>query len=383
MFRVGTVTLFRAFGIPIKLDVSWLLVFGLVTWTLAAHVYPEELLPDVPLSTPALYALSATTAILFFGSILLHELGHAVIAMRNRLPIRGITLFVFGGVAELSREPDTPGSEFRMAIAGPAVSACLVALFLALAVLAPPAVLPAVPRAAAKFLAFVNLGLLTFNMVPGFPLDGGRVLRAALWHFTGSLRRATRIATQLGLGIAFLLIALGLIEAFAGRAVLPGLWLCIMGLFLKRAAEASYERVLVREGLEGLRAGDLLGPGDGALAVPPDLPLDRLVAEDVLRRRSDIYPVRGPDGRPLGVVFLGDVRKVPKERRASTRVADVIRRDRSLRVVGAESPALEALDALDGPASVVVVGPDGEFRGLLTRLDLVQAARLRAELAAD
>jgi Zn-dependent protease/CBS domain-containing protein len=382
VFGLPTVTLFRAFGIPIKLDASWLLVFGLVTWTLAAHVFPEDpALAGEDLAPAALYAVSAATAVLFFGSIVLHELGHAVVAIRNRLPIRGITLFVFGGVAELSREPETAGSEFRMAVAGPAVSAVLVGLFLGLGLGLPEGLLPAVPRAAARFLGFVNAGLVTFNLIPGFPLDGGRILRAAVWHFTGSLKRATRIATRLGLGLAYLLIALGAVEAIAGDAVIPGLWLAVMGLFLRQAAQASYDRVVIREGLEGLRTGDLLGTADAALAVAPDLPLDRLVAERLVRHRAGAYPVVAADGRPLGIVALGDIRSVPRERRPLTTVGEVMRRDAAVRWIAGTASAKDALEAMDGHPTVGVIGPDGSVRGLLTRRDIVEAARHRAELS--
>lgn len=383
---IRTFTLFRVLGIPIRLDLSWLAVFALVTWTLASRVFPAESgLGGAGLAGPWLVGLAALTALLLFGSVLLHELGHAVVARRSHLPIRGITLFLFGGVAELAREPDAPGQELKMAIAGPAVSAVLCGVFAGIAS-APASALSFVPRldavqAIARFLATVNAGLLVFNMIPGFPLDGGRVLRACLWWATGSLVRATRIATIAGSAVGLVLMLFGAFQAFSG-AVVPGLWLAFIGLFLGRAARSSYEHVRLKRALDGLRVRDVLR--EPAAAVLPGVLLERFVAEHVPRHRCEAYVVVDGFGRPVGVLDLGEIARLPRGRRATATVGEVMRPLDGAPILPLDASATGAFEAARPGGIAIVVepgeGPEGGFRGFVLAKDVVEAARLRARL---
>jgi Zn-dependent protease len=234
MFRTRW-DLFRLLGIPIRVSPSWLVILALLSWTLAEQF--RQQLPDTGRAT--LWLLGLGTALGFFVCIVLHELGHAVVARRLGMPINGITLFLFGGVAEMEEEPATPLREFLMAIAGPAVSAVLAVVFLSLAWLASVQGWAKSAQLVCQNLALINLGVLIFNLVPAFPLDGGRVLRSILWGASLSLRRATHWAALVGQGFAWFLIAVGVLEMFA-REVIPGMWLGLIGLFLNNAARSSY-----------------------------------------------------------------------------------------------------------------------------------------------
>jgi len=227
-----TVPLGRIGGIPIRLDYSWFAIFALVTWTLAAGYFPAEF-GDWPRAE--YWLVGAATAVLFFASVLAHELGHSLVAIGYRVPVRAITLFVFGGMAQIDAEPPRPAAEFWIAIAGPVVSFALAALFAAVL----PVVAASEPLTAlAKYLAYTNAILGLFNLIPGFPLDGGRVFRALVWGVTGDLRRATRIAATLGRVVAVALIALGVLRVAGGNAF-GGLWIAFLGWFLLSAASAQ------------------------------------------------------------------------------------------------------------------------------------------------
>ncbi len=224
-----TIPLGRIAGIPIGLDYSWFLIFALLTWMLATSYFPAEF----PRWTPSFnWVAGAGTSVLFFVSILLHELGHSAVALSYKVPVRSITLYAFGGIAEIDGEPPSAKAEFRIAIAGPAVSLALAALFLGLQAASRGIELP---YGVAKYLAFINLALAVFNLIPGYPLDGGRVLRAAVWAVTGNLRRATAIAAVVGRGFGFLFIFFGVLRVFAGELV-GGLWMAFIGWFLESAA---------------------------------------------------------------------------------------------------------------------------------------------------
>ncbi len=226
-------------GIPVGLDYSWFLIFALLTTLLANSYYPAEF-PDW---TPGVYwAMGAVTALLFFASVLLHELGHSLVALRHRIRVRSITLHIFGGIAEIADEPSSAAVEFFVAIAGPLTSFALAALFYMLQ----PAFSPVEPLLGlAEYLAYINLSLGLFNLVPGYPLDGGRVLRAVVWAITGNMRRATVVAANVGRGFAFLFIALGAWQVLSGNLG-GGLWIAFIGWFLNSEARAELLRTTGR-----------------------------------------------------------------------------------------------------------------------------------------
>jgi Zn-dependent protease len=244
--------LFRLLGIPVSVDVSWLLILALLTLSFAED-FPAMLhqyFPgDARAPAPAEYwVMGLITALAFFGCIVLHEFGHALVARSRGMPINGITLFLFGGVSELGDEPSSAGTEFLMAIAGPAVSAVLAVIFWVVAIFAYQLGWPHAVVIVLGYLATINLIVLIFNMVPAFPLDGGRVLRSILWGATGSVRRATRWASYAGQAFAWLLIFWGILQFF-GHNWVGGLWSALIGMFLNGAAKSGYQQVLVKQAL--------------------------------------------------------------------------------------------------------------------------------------
>ncbi|MBC7076736.1 MAG: site-2 protease family protein [Synergistales bacterium] len=269
----ANVRLGRILGIPVGLHTSWFLVFGLVTWSLAAGYFPVEY-PALPVV--AYWMLGAVTSLLFFASVLIHELGHSVVALRNQIPVHRITLFIFGGVAQISREPSDASTEFRVAIAGPLSSLGLAAGFAGLWRLD-----RAIPYLAAPsvWLMRINLLLAFFNLIPGFPLDGGRILRAVIWHFTGNFYRATQVAVFTGQLTAFGFIGLGVFTMLTGNWI-NGLWLAFIGWFLQNAAAASYAQTNVQQSLRDVTVAQAM-TRDCPL-VPTHISLQQLVEEHVL-----------------------------------------------------------------------------------------------------
>jgi Zn-dependent protease len=361
----------RIWGIPIGLHFSWFLIFGLVSWSLAVGYFPEEY-PG--LATPVYWILGAVTSILFFASVLVHELAHAFVALRNKLPVRAINLFIFGGVAELTQEPRSAGAEFRIAIAGPVASLGLAALFGGLYLLDQHIPLLAAPSI---WLARINLLLALFNMIPGFPLDGGRVLRAAIWWKTNNLRKATQAAGISGQVVAFGFIAVGLFIAFNG-SFFNGLWLIFIGWFLQNAAASSLAHTTIHEALRGITAAQAMQrefPRVSGLT-----PISQLVEENILKGGQRSFLV-DEDGNVQGMLTLSDIRTIPERKWRFTTIRQVMQPfDRVIKV----EPATELLAALQmmdqAKVSQLPVVDDNRVLGLLSRENIFNYLRLRNEL---
>jgi Zn-dependent protease/CBS domain-containing protein len=390
----------RVAGIDVYLDWSLLIIFTLVTVNLGAGVFPAWH-PDWSAATHWLTALGA--AVLFFASVLTHELSHALVGRTHGIEVPRITLFVFGGVAQMREEPRTWRAELWMAIVGPLTSFAIGAVCLALVVaMGAPLELDAddPTRVFAMLGPFetlllwlgpVNTMLAIFNLVPGFPLDGGRVLRAALWGATGDLRRATRWASRTGRFFAWLLIAAGVSMLFGltvpvfGSGAIGGLWLTLIGWFLNNAATTSYRQLVVRDALEGVPVAKLMLAD--VLTVAPDLSVEQLVDDYLLRSDQRAYPV--VDGQRLvGMVCLQDVRKVPRREWPAARVRNIM--TTKITTVGPSEPASEALSALSQQhVNQLPVVETGRLRGLIRREDLLRwlsiygDARRGEELAPD
>ncbi|MBN1164149.1 MAG: site-2 protease family protein, partial [Candidatus Krumholzibacteriota bacterium] len=242
-----SIRLFRLWGIPVELNISWVLILILVTWTFATNYFPQYY-PGV-FSPSRAWILSFFTALLLFVSILLHEFSHSLVAVRSGLPINKITLFMFGGVAQMSREVDNPSLEFRMAAAGPLMTLLLIIVMYALGILLGRVIFMA---ALLKTVASINAGIFLFNMFPGFPLDGGRILRAVLWRRQGSILRATRTASRIGIVFAYGLIIFGALNLIITQEGVGNLWMVLIGFFLRQAARTSYDSVLYRSLLKNL-----------------------------------------------------------------------------------------------------------------------------------
>jgi Zn-dependent protease/CBS domain-containing protein len=381
----------RLFGVNIYLDWSWLFIFLLVTWNLAAGVFPS-LHPEW--SPVTHWVTAAAASLLFFASVLAHELAHAVVAQARGLPVRSITLFIFGGVANIESEPGSPGTEFLIAIVGPLTSFALGVLFLALAyALSGGALLgaPSVTQALAQlgplptlllWLGPINIVLALFNLVPGFPLDGGRVLRSLLWAATGSLRRATRWAAAVGQAVAWVFIITGIAMIFGvevpffGTGLISGLWLAFIGWFLNSAAVESYRRVMVDDLLEGVPVARLMR--SEAPTVPPNLPINRLVDEYVLKTDERAFPVVDGD-RLVGLVCLEDVRKVPRESWDRTLTSQIMTPATDLTLTTPREDASQALHKL-GQRDVrqIPVVQDGHLVGMLRRRDVLRWLQLQS-----
>lgn len=363
--------LFQVMGIPIRIDLSWFLVAGLICWTLASGYFPF-VLPGY--GTAAYWIMGGVAAFLFFGSVLFHELSHSLVAIRRGLPVGGITLFVFGGVSEMDAEPPTPKAELLIAGAGPLSSFLLGALFFALGAALAAFGGPRPALVITQYLAFINVLLGAFNLVPGFPLDGGRLLRAGLWQWTRDLTKATRIASWVGKAFALALIGLGTLALFQGGTIL-GLWYVFIGLFLLQAADVSYKQVVFRRQLEGMRVQDVMTRH--VFTVPAGTSLETLLDDYVLRLRYGSYPVMH-NNRVLGMITLHQMREVPRERWATTPVeaAMVPIAGHQLHPADDLESALRALQQ-DGVNRLPVLDRD-HLVGLLSLTDISNALQVRA-----
>ncbi|MEX2580342.1 MAG: site-2 protease family protein [Verrucomicrobiales bacterium] len=367
-------TIGKPFGFPVRIDPSWLLIAALVAWSLAVGYFPREH-PD--LATGTYWLMGVIGMLGLFVSVLLHELGHALVARRFGLEMGSITLFIFGGVAEMTAEPKNPKTEFWVAVGGPLVTVVLMAIFWALTPLAFPPPVDGV----VGYLAFVNTVLLVFNMVPAFPLDGGRVLRAWLWHRTGSLRHGTRIASKIGSGFGLFLIVLGMLQLFAG-ALIAAIWSAILGLFLRGVAKASYQQVVVRRVLEGNPVRRFMTPNP--IAVSPGMKLSDFVEDYLYRHHHKLYPVM--EGDILrGMMGPREVRKVDKEEWPTVTVDRVML---ELSEDSCLSPDTDSVDALErmqrtGHSRMLVVEErEGrtQLLGVLTLKDLISFLSMKLEL---
>jgi Zn-dependent protease/CBS domain-containing protein len=361
--------LFNLLGIPIRVDASWLIILVLLTWTLI-NLF-RETATDLPAAGYWFMGLGAALA--FFACIVLHELGHALVARKVGIPIRGITLFLFGGVAEMESEPPSASSEFWMAVAGPAVSAALSVLFwLASSLVAAPVlVLPL------QYLAAINLAVLVFNLVPAFPLDGGRVLRSILWGALGNLRRATYWAALSGRGFAWVLIGFGIMHFFAGN-LFQGLWLGLIGLFLYNAAQGSYQQVLIRQALGGERVERFMNRKP--IVVAPNLDLRRWVDDYVYRYHRKMFPVAS-NGHVEGIIGTQALAQFPRQEWDQHTVAEAMRPDADLLSIAPDADALEALAKMQQTGSSrLLVTDHHHLLGIVSLKDLLRFLNLKLEL---
>jgi Zn-dependent protease/CBS domain-containing protein len=358
-------------GIPIRLHWSLLLVFALLSVSLATAYLPGS---EPELDTGSAWGLAIVASVLFFVSLLLHELGHSIVAMRAGLPVDSITLFIFGGIARIRDEAKSAETELRIAAAGPLVSLALAAVFglVWLIVRGSDAL-----AAAAFWLAIINLVLALFNLLPGFPLDGGRVLRALVWQYTGSQQRATQVALISGQFVAFGLMGIGALLALAGNFT-NGAWLIFIGWFLQNAAATEAQGSTMRNALEGATVGQAMGPREPVVA--SRMKLRQLVEEYVLTR-GERYFLVADDGNPRGIVTLKDVTAIDRDRWDWTSVADIMKPWGTLSRVTPDMPLLDAMRLMDEKqvAQLPVVEGDRPI-GLLTREEVIRFTRLRLEM---
>ncbi len=352
----------RLMGIPVSLDYSWFFIFFLLTWMLAVSYFPSEFKDW----TPVLYwTMGAVTSVLLFVSVLLHELGHSIVAIKYKIPVREITLLVFGGVSQISGEPRSAMAEFWIALAGPLVSVLLgIIFYLILPLTRGIEVLYSV----VKYLAYINIILAVFNLIPGFPLDGGRIFRAIVWGITHNMRKATVIAGNVGRIIAFLFIYLGVMEIFSGR-VANGLWIIFIAWFLESAARAQIQQQLLRSILVLHKVSEAMNRNYAIIEAETNI--EELMKYHVIGtgRRSAIVV---ENGKPVGLITLHHVQKIPEEKWETTRVAEImLPLDQSVQLQSNDDlwKALEKMD-YEG-VNQLPVFEDDQLVGVLSRENLI------------
>lgn len=387
-FKVGSL-----FGINIYIDWSWILIFLLVTWNLAGAVFPS-LHPDW--GTGLNIALGIAASLLFFLSILAHELAHSLVAKARGLPVRRITLFFFGGVSNIEREPPSPKTEFLMAIVGPLTSILLGIVFLWLGrqningmntgLENPEQLLRGLDPLSTMLLWLgpINILIGLFNLVPGFPLDGGRILRSAFWAMMDDFRKATRWSTIIGQGFGWLMILAGIAMIFGatipllGTGIGNGIWFAFIGWFLVNAAAQSYQQVLIEDMLEDVPVTRLMR--ETAPAVSPNMPLSAFVYDHVMRGDERAFPVMDGE-RLLGVVYVENLREVDRSHWDTTTVKEVMTPEKELEVV---TPREDAMDAFQKLARKemrqIPVVQNGELVGMLRRRDILRWLQVHSEM---
>lgn len=354
--QTGSLRIASIMGIPIRVHFSWLIIFGLITWSLSTFYFPKAA-PELPVTS---YWISgAIAALLLFLSVAFHELSHSFVALRYKLSIISITLFIFGGVAQMKGEPQDPKAEFRIAIAGPLSSFFLSLIFSITYLLSESHVL----RALFSYLARLNLILGVFNLIPGFPMDGGRVLRAFLWRKTDNFFYATRIASGWGQRIALFFIVFGIFSIFFG--IPGGLWFMLIGWFLYTAAQASYQQVSLQETLSGIKVKDIMVRD--IIFVPKDLTIDEVVNNYFLRYGYGGFPVI-ENGRFLGFITLKEIKDVQRERWNDVKVSEIYVPHNKRWEVSENDDAMKALELMinEDKGRLVVTERDAVI-GLITR----------------
>lgn len=357
-----TIKLFKVGGIPIGLDPSWFLIFALITWSLAASYFPSEF---KHWTSTQYWLVAAFTSILFFASVLLHELGHSLVALRYKHPVNHITLYIFGGISEIASEVRNALEEFIIAFAGPLTSFLLAAIFYLLSLIF-RTVIPV--YAAVKYLALINATLAVFNLIPGFPLDGGRVFRSIVWAATKNLRRATEIAGVLGRIIALIFILLGVWLIFRGNWT-NGLWIAFIGWFLENAASSQVQQQRMHDLLAGHTVDQVMS--QGCVTTSADSTLKELVDEYILDRgQRCLIVARGE--QPAGLLTLHNIRQVPRDRWAATRASEVMTPIDDVKRVSPDQGLAEALEQMgtDGVNQLPVM-KEGQIEGMLSREDIV------------
>jgi len=367
--------LFRLFGFQVNLDVSWLLIALLITWTLAAGLFPESY-PG--LSREMYWWMGIAGAAGIFFSIVFHEFSHSLVARHYGLNIRGITLFIFGGIAEMEKEPSTPKSEFLMAIAGPMASFLLAFIFQQLHLLATANEWSVFIIGVTYYLAYLNTILAIFNLVPAFPLDGGRMLRAALWAWKKDLRSATRIASQIGSGFGLVMMALGILWVLQG-VFIAGMWWFLIGVFLRVTAAASFKQVLLQEVLQDQPIRRFMT--SEPLTVTPSVSIDQLVQDYIYRHHFKMFPVV-ENSHLLGCITTREVKQVPQDQWSGRTVGELTVPCSTDNTVSPDTDAMEVLSLMTQPnaSSRFMVVEDQRLIGIISLTDLKEFLSLKLDL---
>jgi Zn-dependent protease/CBS domain-containing protein len=364
----------RLAGIDISIHPSWLVIAFLITYSLAESQFPRQFRGW---TDTQYWVVGVATAALFFVSVLAHELSHAIVAQRVGLKVEGITLFIFGGATTIDADSRTPREEALIALAGPAASLLLGGLMIVIGIFVTQPQLGAL----VSWLGFVNVALGIFNLIPGFPMDGGRVLRALLWRVRGDRLTATRNAAWVGRLFAYVLVGIGVFIALQPGGIFSGLWLAVIGWFLSNAAEATLMQAGVERSLRGVRVRDAMDPNPPAIS--PNETVAGLVNERMLRGEERSYLVKHDDGGLAGIVTLKDVRRLSRDDWPIARVTDVMTRFGDLATIGPDAPMSEALRLIQERvvAQLPVVEADSRVPlGMVTRRGILKLIDARMKL---
>ncbi len=357
------IVLGKVMNIPIGVDHSWFLIFILLTWMLADSAFPEKY-PGMPVWQ--YWVTGSIASIIFFMSVLIHELGHSYFAMRYKIKVKRITLFIFGGIAEITAEPKKASQEFWIAVAGP-VTSFLLALIFYLISLATESIKPV--YVVFSYLAFINFILAVFNLIPGFPLDGGRVFRAIIWGYTNDFEKATKIAAMVGRFFGFTFILLGAFQIMGGN-VIDGMWIAFIGWFLESAALSQLQIHELHKLLAGRTVYDAMSKSYAI--VPYDMTIEELMDNQILSRGRRFFIVRMEDGSLGGMLTIHSLSDVPRHQWSITKVEQVMIPFSEIKKVEANYPLLEALKQMDKEGvNQLPVFENGELTGILSREDII------------
>ncbi len=373
MFR-SSLKLFKVFGIEIRLDFSWFIVFALFAYYFGFNYFPAVL----PGANNGIIAIvTFITVILFFTSVLVHEMSHSLVAKSQGTPVGRITLFLFGGMAQIEKEPETPKNEFIMAIAGPAASFVLAILFGIIWLLTRQY---EIIREPVRYLTIINIILGIFNMLPGYPLDGGRVLRSIIWKVTDNIKKATLIASTTGRVIGFLIIAVGIFFLFT-RNFLNGVWFAFIGWFLQSSAQMGYRQLVFETSIKGVKVGDVMN--DDIVLVEKDISLQELIDEYFMRYRFGRFPVVEDlrSERLIGIISLHDIKSIERQKWPETRVGDIVKTIDENEKVDMSIEISEAIKKMGkiGLGHLVIMSGN-KLKGIITKSDVMRFIKLQSEL---
>jgi Zn-dependent protease/CBS domain-containing protein len=369
------INLFKLLGFQVRIDMSWIVLAVLVAWSLSSGLFP---LYYKHLSTSTYWIMGIIGAVGLFLSIVFHEFFHSLVARKYGMPMKGITLFIFGGMAEMSEQPTSAKAEFMMAAAGPISSVLMGLAFYALLVLGKQAGWSSPVKGVLAYLAWINMILAAFNLLPAFPLDGGRVLRSILWGVKKNLRWATRISSQVGTLFGFAMIFFGFLNFFRGNFI-GGLWWFLIGMFLQSTAKMSYRQLLTRKALEGETVRRFMK--EDPVTVPSSTTVDRLVEDYIYRYHFKMFPVVESSGRLLGCVTTKDVKALPKEEWGKKSVGEIAASCTEANTIRSGDDAVKALSRMSqNNMSRLMVVDNGHLAGVITLKDMLKFLSLKVEL---
>jgi Zn-dependent protease len=366
--------LFKLMGFEVGIDASWIIIAILIAWSLSTGVFPVQY-KDLP--TRTYWIMGIVGAIGLFLSIIAHEFCHSLVARKSGMPMKGITLFIFGGVAEMGDEPPSAKAEFQIAVVGPLSSIAIALVFYAIYALGHAGGWPPPFNGVVVYLAIINMLLAVFNLIPAFPLDGGRILRSILWGWKKNLRWATRIASNIGAGFGIFFIVLGVFRILGGNFV-GGMWFGLIGLFIHGTAKMSYQQLITRRALEGEPLKRFMNAN--AVTVPPSTRIEELVENYIYRHHFKFFPV-AENGRLIGCITTRQIKDLPREQWKQKTVGELAVECSADNTIAPGADAVEALSAMRRKnASRLMVVENDRLVGIIALKDMLEFLSLKVEL---